>query len=328
MSAAHPILVIRLGAMGDIIHALPAVATLKRSFPRRKVVWLVAGRWVPLLEGNPYIDELAVFERKGLGSLRDSWRRLRAIRPGLAIDFQGLVQSALAGWIAGPEALMGFDRSIAREPLASHFYTHRIPVAGPHRVERNMQLVRAAGADEVCWDCWLPEGKAEGSLPARDFVLASPFAGWNSKQWPLELYEALAERLLAEGLELVVNVPAERARELVPFPGLRVHSSSLAGLIHATRRAVAVIGVDSGPLHLAAALGKPGVALFGPTDPAQTGPFHSRMAVLRSPEVETSYRRESGIHASMREISVEDVAAALRSSLIRCSSHNVELWRD
>ncbi len=87
------ILMIRLGAMGDIIHALPAAATLKQSFPDRKTVWLVSPRWIPLLEGNPFIDELMPFNRAGW----HSWRRLRGIRPDLAIDFQGLVQSASRG---------------------------------------------------------------------------------------------------------------------------------------------------------------------------------------------------------------------------------------
>jgi heptosyltransferase I len=315
MNVTDPILVIRLGAMGDIIHALPAVATLKQSFPGQRLMWLVASRWQPLLEGNPFIDELVSFERSEIASLPGSWRRLRNIRPGLAVDFQGLLQSALAGRITRPQSFLGFDRSVAREPLASMFYTHRIAVKGPHRVQRNMQLVQAARAQDVTWDCWLPQGTPEGELPKADFVLTSPFAGWNSKQWPLENYEALACRLQTEGLELVANVPAERASEVAAYRHLRVQVSAISGLIHATRRAVAVIGLDSGPLHLAAALRKPGVALFGPTDPEQTGPFNSTMVVLRSPDVDTSYRRDRRIHGSMREISVEQVSTALHHSL-------------
>lgn len=315
MSATDTILVIRLGAMGDIIHALPAAASLKQSFPERKLIWLVAPRWLPLLKGNPFIDELIPVRRNDIAAIAGSWRRLRALRPGMAVDFQGLVKSALLGRISEPKEFLGFERSVAREPLASFFYTRRVPVTGPHRVQRNVQLVQAAGANRITWECWLPQGSAEGELPSKDFVLASPFAGWNSKQWPLANYELLGRRLRDEGIELVVNVPAERARELAAFGHLRVHSSSLAGLIYATRRATAVIGLDSGPLHLAAALNKPGVALFGPTDPAQTGPFNSSMIVLRSPDVQTSYRRHADIHDSMHEISVEAAASALHRSL-------------
>ncbi len=150
-------------------------------------------------------------------------------------------------------------------------------------------------------------------MPSGPYVLASPLAGWQSKQWPLEMYEGLGQRLRKEGLDLVLNVPDERAKEA--FRHVLVHPSSLSGLIHATRRATAVVGVDSGPLHLAAALKKPGVALFGPTDPAQTGPFKSPMLVLRQANAETTYKRGRAVHPSMAGISVEEVAAALVRSL-------------
>jgi heptosyltransferase-1 len=155
-------------------------------------------------------------------------------------------------------------------------------------------------------------------LPAGPFVLASPFAGWASKQWPIASYEALAERLRQQGLALVANVPPDRERELETLAHLQVHVSGIAGLIDATRRAIAIVGVDSGPLHLAAALGKPGVALFGPTDPAQTGPFKSCMTVLRAHRAETTYKRHGEIHASMMDLSVDQVADALGASILSC----------
>lgn len=304
---------IRLGAMGDILHALPAAASLKLSFPERKVVWLVGRRWCDLLVGNPYVDEIVPFDRSALRGLWSLRRELRQLRPELVIDFQGLLQSALAGRMARSPRFLGFDRQVAREPLASRLYTERIHVTGPHRIERNLQLVRAAGAQHLTEESWIPEGAPEGHLPSGPYVLASPFAGWQSKQWPLEMYEALGQRLRKEGLELVINVPSSRAKD--SFEHVLVHRSSLSGLIHATRHATAVVGVDSGPLHLAAALKKPGVAIFGPTDPAQTGPFRSSMVVLRHKEVETTYKRGKDVHASMAEISVEEVARALLDSL-------------
>jgi heptosyltransferase I len=318
------ILVIRLSAMGDIIHALPAVASLKKSFPETRLAWLVAPKWMPLLEGNPYVDDLIPFHRRRLPDLRASWIRLRALKPGLAIDFQGLVQSALAGRAAQPKIFYGFDSSVAREPFASVFYTHRIAVRGPHRVERNLQLAQAAGACELSQDAWLPPGRDEGSLPSTPFVLASPFAGWPSKQWPLKNYEPLAERLNREGLELVANIPEHRSRELAGLRYVRVHTSSIAGLIAATRRSTAVVGLDSGPLHLAAALHKPGVALFGPTDPARTGPYGGSMIVLRAEDTETTYARHGKIHSSMEAIAVEQVAQALMRSIAnhRVVSHS------
>jgi heptosyltransferase-1 len=299
--------------MGDILHTLPAVASLTLSFPNKKLVWLVGRRWCDLLAGNPSIDEIVSFDRSALGAFWNLRRELQSLRPELVFDFQGLLQSALAGRMAGASRFYGFDKEVAREPLASFLYTNRVHVTGPHRIERNLQLVQAAGAQHLTEESWIPEGTPEGSLPSGPYVLASPFAGWQSKQWPLSMYEGLGQRLRKKGLELVINLPNARAKE--SFRNLLVHPSSLAGLIHATRRAAAVVGVDSGPLHLAAALKKPGIAIFGPTDPAQTGPFKSPMEVLRHGNAETTYKRERDVHASMAAISVEEVAAALVNSL-------------
>ena len=178
-----------------------------------------------------------------------------------------------------------------------------------------MQLAAAAGARELTHDCWIPSGKPEGKLPEGAFALTNPFAGWAGKEWPLSSFEALGQRLRREGLELVANVPPDRTAELSGLKHVRVHTSSLGGLIDATRRATAVVGLDSGPLHLAAALRKPGVGLYGPTDPLRTGPFGGSMAVLRADDVETTYKRHDTIHASMRVISPDAVAEALLRSI-------------
>jgi heptosyltransferase I len=305
MPESGSILAIRLGALGDILHALPAIESLKQSFPDRKLALLVAPRWLPILEGNPFIDE---FVPPHLSAVR-------RLRPDLAFDFQGLLKSALLGRLARPERLYGFARSVAREPLAVFFYTDRIRVRGPHRVERNLQLIAAAGATRLASDAWIPPGRPEGDLPSGPFVLASPFAGWAGKQWPVENYEAVGQLLWRDAIELVIDVPEEKRRSLECFKHLRVHTSSIHGLIDATRRATAILGVDSGPLHLAAALRKPGVALYGPTDPRMTGPFGGTMTVIRSDDVETTYKRHGEIHASMRAITSDQVGEALLRSL-------------
>jgi heptosyltransferase I len=103
----NSILAVRLGAMGDILHALPAVASLKKSFPEKRIIWVVARKWIELLDGNPNIDELVPFDRQNIGALAATWRRLRAIRPEIAIDFQGLIQSAVVGRSARPKLFIG-----------------------------------------------------------------------------------------------------------------------------------------------------------------------------------------------------------------------------
>lgn len=309
------ILVIRIGSMGDVVHALPAVATLKHSFAGAMVSWVVDPRWAPLLEGNPFVDEVILFGRslRGLGQL---WRQLRARRFTLAVDFQGLIKSALVGLAAHPERLYGFHQSQVREMAAALAYSNRVRASARHVVERNLELARAAGATSVVCRFPLPEGRAEGKLPAGGFVLSNPEAGWKAKHWPREYYARLGRRLKEEmGLPLVLNGPPEAAARLQSFADTQPLVCGLPGLIHATRRATAVVGIDSGPLHLAAALGKPGVALFGPTDPARNGPYGDSLTVLRSERARTSYKRRGEIDPVMREISPEAVFEALRARL-------------
>ncbi|HSU30635.1 MAG TPA: glycosyltransferase family 9 protein [Bryobacteraceae bacterium] len=311
---AESVLILRLGAMGDMLHALPAVASLKRSFPERRLIWTMAPKWIPLVEGNPYIDEVVPFDRRDAKTLMSCWRRLREIRPEWAIDFQGLIQSALVARAARPKQLFGFDKTFVREPLAAAFYSRRVVPAAAHVVDRNLELAVAAGANVLTREAWLPAGHDVGALPEGRFVLTNPMAGWKSKQWPLANYSLVAKRLQREGVELVANVPGHAVQELQGLKDVRLHSSSIAGLIAATRRASAVLGLDSGPLHLAAALHKPGVALFGPTDPARNGPYGGTIQVIRAADAQTTYKRGDEIHPSMEQIRPEHVA----EELLRC----------
>jgi len=301
------ILVVRLGSMGDVIAALPAVASLKHSLPHSRITWAIDPKWSLLLEGNPYVDSVVHLERRTFAGLRQAWRELREARFDFAVDFQGLVKSALVATLARPERIFGFNAGSARESAASWFYSTKVPIRGYHAVDRNLDLAAAAGASNILRTFPLPPGAPEAKLPDGDFVLASPLAGWGAKQWPVEYYSRLAERLRREcGMPLVVDAPYP-----LHIESTETHVSTLPGLIHATRRATAVIGLDSGPLHLAAALGKPGVAIYGPTDPARHGPYGGTIEVLRNPDAVTSYRRTPEPDWSMREINPDQVFEAL-----------------
>ena len=338
--------------MGDIVHALPAVASLKQSFPGAELTWVVEPQWAALLEANPFVDRTVLVRRRDAAGLLASWRELRSARFDFAVDFQGLVKSAVVAAIARPERIFGWDRGQLREAAAGVFYTHRASSSAAHVVDRNLDLAAAAGARDALRVFPLPAGRSEAPLPDGDFVLASPMAGWRSKQWPIESYLALGRLLRRElRLPLVLNGPlggrwdggltdgsvcptlppqdsqpsgagvsaCQPAASPLPaaLDGVWLHACGLPGLLDATRRAAAVVGVDSGPMHLAAALGKPGVALFGPTDPARNGPYGNSLSVLRWPGAVTTYKRLDAVDESMRRIAVGEVFESLRAALGR-----------
>ena len=303
------ILVVRLGAMGDIIATLPAVASLKHSIPHSKITWVVEPKWCALLEANPYVDSVLLFDRRTLAGLRQAWTDLRSARFDLGVDFQGLIKSALVATMARPERIFGFATPHLRESAASWFYSTKVSIRSSHVVDGNLDLAAAAGASNILRTFPLPLGEPEGQLPDGDFVLASPLAGWGAKQWPLAYYAELARKLKRDcGLPLVLNVPYPLRVE-----GTETHVSGIPGLIHATRRATAIVGVDSGPMHLAAALAKPGVAIYGPTDPVRNGPYGGTFTVLRSPTASTTYKRTEQPDACMREITPDQVVGALET---------------
>ena len=323
------ILIVRLGAMGDVIQTLPAVADLRGRCPSAFIAWAVESRWSALLQGNPHVDRVI---RVGLREWRhaklrpESWRQAAAfaldLRDGdydLALDFQGLLKSAATARLSRARCCVGFERSSLREPPAGLLYDRSVEPSQPHVVDRYRELVRFATGSPVpdAATFVLPPGEPL-SLPDR-FVLASPQAGWGMKRWPPEHYSELAGMVHAEhGLPLVVDcAPSDRAlaEEIcrnAPAGAAVPHPSTIPQLIAATRRAEAVVGVDSGPMHLADALGKRGVAIFGPTDPARNGPYGGSIKVIRLDSAHTTYKRASDPSASMRSCSPDLVCENLR----------------
>ena len=302
------ILIVRLGAMGDIIHALPGAAFLKQSFPSAHISWVVEPKWASLLTGNGLVDRVVLFHRKEPATWNATRKELRDVRYDLAVDFQGLIKSALVAHFAEPERIVGFGPARIRERPAGWFYSTRVDTSAVHVVDQALDLAASAagvGAVGSAQMFPLPVGAPEGTLPDGPFVLACPLAGWTSKQWPLEYYEVLAGML---NMPMVLN---GASGSLPKVSWAERHESGIAGLIDATRRAALVVGVDSGPLHLAAALGKSGVAVFGPTDPARNGPRGGDFEVFRANGVATTHRRGDAIDPSMRAIKPEQVFAAL-----------------
>ena len=329
------ILMVRLGAMGDVVQTLPAARELRRRFPRAKIDWAVDAHWADLLIGNPHIDQVIrvpmralrrrdsplAAARKALGLIGG----LRKSRFDIAFDFQGLIKSAALASMSGASRTVGFSRESLREPAAEVFYSRRASTSMRHVVDRYRDLASpGSGASPPNSSAFpLPDGGPLGALPGR-YVLASPQAGWGSKQWPPEYYAELATLLLREfGIPLLADFApgqehrARVIRSIAAEGSVVPHSSSILGLISATRRATAVVGVDSGPMHLAAALDRPGVAIFGPTEPRRNGPRSPLIEVIRAPGALTTYKRDAQPSPSMLACAPRTVLSVLAPILAR-----------
>lgn len=320
-------LLVRLGSLGDIVHALPAAAALRDTFPHARVDWVVETKWARVLEGNPDLSEVIELDRKSPEGMMGTVRRLRAANYTSAVDFQALYKSALLAFASGAPERIGFKSSYAREGLASWFYTDRLDPRGAHKVEHNLGLVRRAGA--LASKPRFPlavhasdHERISSELAAHglgDFFVLNPGGGWRSKCWPAErygeLHRKLAERYGWRGMvsfgpgeealaQRVIEAAGETAPVAVPF--------GLGPLMALLLRAKFVVSADTGPLHLACALGAPVVGLFGPTDPSRNGPYSARDTVVRNPRFcEATYRRGSSYSAGMLSITVEQVLDAV-----------------
>ena len=326
--------------MGDVLHTLPAVIALREKFPHAVIGWVIEERWAELLCTLPYarsgqrspqkpvVDRIHTVDtkiwRKSLFSTQTAERiaaalsELRAGHYEVAIDFQGAIRSALIARCSGAPVIFGFSHP--RENIASVFYTRRIEVRSGHIVEQNMRLSEAVARQS------LPTPQVELPFdPATDeqidqtysgqLVILNPGAGWGAKQWPTERYGEVAAQLAAQGLRILVNHgPGEEdlaAAVRASSGGIaELLSCSLTQLISITRRARLFIGGDTGPMHLAAALHVPVVAIFGPTDPDRNGPYRTKSIVLRDPSSATSHRRHSVPDPGLLKISVDQVVSA------------------
>jgi heptosyltransferase-1 len=330
-------LVVRLGSLGDIVHTFPAVAALRESFPAADIVWLTHPRWAFLVQSSGLASELWTLETRSLTSLRTVIGRVRQNAWTAAIDYQGLWKSAMLPFFGGVTHRIGFSSATIREFGVPVLYTERVRSIKTHITEQNGDLSLRAGAQR---------GTAPVSLqiPEQDqatvcsylrtygldrYVLLSPGGGWRSKCWPAERFGVLSRKLRESlGLRCVVNVgPGDDglAAALLAAsgdPAPVVYRGSLGELMALSRRAACVVGGDTGPLHLAAALGTSVVALFGPTDPARNGPYFGpgsassdKIVVLRTPGVRTTHARGSQPHPSMLAITVNEVYDAVRHCL-------------
>jgi len=349
------ILIVRLGSMGDILHAMPAVAGIRAALPTATIGWLVEERWSELLTAQgrkaspsiispkkPLVNHVHTidtlrwrkhfFRASATAEMMGAIKRVRKMKYDIALDFQGSIKSGLMAKLAGPGIIAGFLDP--REPGARFFYGQRFPRQGEHVIEQNHALAAQAlkpyvgdGALELLAPKLPLDPTAEtwaeaeiARLGIASFAIMNPGAGWGAKQWPPVRFGEVAKALAVHNIKTLVNAGAgeeELAAQVLAASGGHAFElrSTIGQLVAVTRRARLFIGGDTGPLHLAAALDVPAVALFGPTDPARTGPFGTHSIALRHPESETTFSHHSQTEAGLLKITAEEVISAARHLL-------------
>ncbi len=330
--------------MGDVIHTLPAAQALREAFPDAMIGWLIEERWAELLCApgtprrglrsgqRPLADwvhtvnlrewKKSLFTISTLQQVAKVWNDVRGARYDVAVDLQGAIRSAvLASW-SGARVVYGAAEP--RESPASLWYTRRAIARGAHVIEQNLSVAEAVTQRKMNMPrAQLPrDPDAERRIEQRlseagigRFAILNPGAGWGAKCWPAERYGQVAQALAAKGVRSILNYgPGEEnlahESEAASEGAAMTMKTSIAELIALTRRAKLFIGGDTGPMHLAAALQIPVVAIFGTTDPARNGPYRTRSIVLRNPASPTTHARRAQPDEGMLEIGFDAVAGA------------------
>ena len=258
---------------------------------------------------------------KTIGEIKTLRRTLRSGGYDAVLDLQGAIRSAVVGRMAGSSRLIG--EAEPRERAARWLFNERVTTHGAHVIEQDVELASAVAGDALTAvkpllpvnadaDAWAEQ--VLNSSAGQPVVLINPGAGWGAKRWPTERYAAVAQGLIERGLRVIINAgPGEEtlAKEIIQSAHeATAINCSLDQLIAVTRKVALVIAGDTGPLHLACALERPVVGIYGPTDPSRNGPFGTRFKVLRSPESRRDHRRHETPEAGLLTIMPDDVLRA------------------
>ena len=292
MNQAPRILIVRLSAIGDCVHAAPTVETIREQLPGAFIGWVVQPGGLSLIEDLEAVDCFHRFPRKsGLDAVKAYWRlrtELRAQRYDAVLDLQGLTKSGLVAWLSGARRRLGFAGPESRE-LNRIFLTERRLAAGRHVVDRNLSLLAGLDLqvpDHGQWNFSSVElegteigAQLSGLDPGAPLVVISPGTTWPTKFWPTAMYAELAGRLADAGCAVIVawaGAEESAMADQIAAAGPGVHKApptSLMELRGLLQRSQLLVANDSGPMHISVAVGTPTLALFGPTDPGRNGPY-------------------------------------------------------
>lgn len=336
------ILVVRLGALGDVVHTIPAVAAIRAALPSARIAWVVETKHRPIVDLVPAVDHVIAVNSRGLGGWIDAIRRLREIRFDVALDFQGLMKSAIFARASGARRVAGFSIWHLREKGARPFYSETDGASGQaggatvHVVHKNLHLLEVLGIRTSRIEFPLVRvaspalEEIRARLGQRAFALINPGAAWPNKRWPPQRFGEIAAFLHeVRGLpSIVLWGPGEQAlaEEVVrgsngaaqPGP-----ATEIPDLVEVARAAALIVSGDTGPLHVAAAVGTPAVALYGPTDPERNGPFDPNdVSISRFDTCRCHYQRVCrGPDWCMDSITVAEVTARIQQRLAADARH-------
>ncbi|MFT3828050.1 MAG: lipopolysaccharide heptosyltransferase I [Chitinophagaceae bacterium] len=349
MSERLRILIVRLGALGDIVHAVPVAVALRRAYPEAEIDWIVSAKHREILDLVPVVTNRIVVDdrRQGRGgmSLFAAIRHLRRRHYDVAIDLQGLIKSAVIARLSGARRVIGFNAKYAREPLATWLYTEvhdpggagmYAPSETRHVVHVNLGLLERLGIrttdPEFALDA--PRSAAVDAIvgeAGRPFALLNTGAAWPNKRWPPSRLAELARQLHArDGLRsIVLWGPGERAlaEEVVAGAGgaaLIAPQTTIADIAGLASEAAVMVSGDTGPTHIASALGTPLVGIYGPTRPERNGPLGADdEAVSRAAVCQCHHLRQCRLdRMCLLDIDVPEVLAAVERRLAAAERHS------
>lgn len=340
------ILIVKLSAIGDVVHTLPSLAALRQLYPLAHITWVVEEASSDLLVGHPDLDRLLVSKRRrwlrdlakpghAAGAFRDIHAFLKTLRDrpyDLVIDFHGLFKSGLLVLLSGGRRKLGYD---SMQELSGLFLNEKIPEdMEKHAVDRYLDFLRHLGAETGDPRFYIPVGEenkrkvdslleSKGIAGGERFVAVNPVAFWDTKLWEEKKFAMLCDRLIGDlNLKTVLTgrsaggtlqrIEKFMTRPIANLGGL----TTLRDLAYLFGRAALLITTDSGPMHIAAAVGTPVVALFGPTSPSRTGPYGNGNIIIRKDlECSPCFRKKCDDLTCMKEISVEEVFEAVKDKL-------------
>jgi lipopolysaccharide heptosyltransferase I len=324
------ILIVRLGALGDVVHTIPAAAALRAAHPDARIDWLVEGKHRAILELVPAIDEIIAIDTRTLGGWIEAVRRLRARAYDIALDFQGLMKSAVFARASGAPRVAGFSIWHLREKGARPFYSETDDgEEDVHVVAKNLHLLRVLGIETTAITFPLAHRPSPAADAVRQtigdrYALINPGAAWPNKRWSSSRFGEVAAFLRdVRGLpSIVLWGPGEQAlaQEVVDCSSgaARVApATEIADLVALSRGAALMVSGDTGPLHIAAAVGTPSIGIYGPTNPHRNGPWDPRDVMVSRFEVcACHYQRQCRVADwCLDRLGVAEVTAAIQQRM-------------